>query len=149
MIETMRAAGGAGLAANQVGALLRIAVVEVDDNPRYPYKPPIPLTVLVNPEIAPLDGETARDQRGLPVGARTCAARSTATCACRVRRLDRDGAAHDEVALGPDRRHLPGTSSTTSTACCSSTASRTRARSRPGSSSSATTGTRSSSGLAR
>ena len=37
----MRAAGGAGLAANQIGELLRIAVIEVDDNPRYPYKPPI------------------------------------------------------------------------------------------------------------
>ena len=37
----MRAANGAGLAANQVGEPLRIAVVEVEpDNPRYPYKPP-------------------------------------------------------------------------------------------------------------
>ena len=43
MIETMRDAGGAGIAAPQVGELLRIAVAEVDHNPRYPYKPPIPL----------------------------------------------------------------------------------------------------------
>jgi len=57
MIETMRAAGGAGLAANQVGSLRRIAVVEVSHNPRYPYKPPIPLTVIVNPRIEPLDDE--------------------------------------------------------------------------------------------
>ena len=27
------------------------------DNPRYPYKPPIPLTVIVNPVIEPLDDE--------------------------------------------------------------------------------------------
>src|SRR6266516_4024082 len=56
MIATMRAAGGAGLAANQVGELVRIAVAEVPEggNPRYPYKPPIPLTVMVNPVIEPV-----------------------------------------------------------------------------------------------
>jgi peptide deformylase len=52
LIETKRAANGAGLAANQVGDTRRIAVVEVEpDNPRYPYKPPFPLTVLINPRI--------------------------------------------------------------------------------------------------
>jgi peptide deformylase len=56
LIETRRAAGGAGLAANQVAGLKRIAVVEVDDaaRRRYPYKPPFPLTVVVNPVIEPL-----------------------------------------------------------------------------------------------
>ena len=60
LIETRRAAGGAGLAANQVAALERVAVVEVDDaaRRRYPYKPPFPLTVIVNPVIEPLDDET-------------------------------------------------------------------------------------------
>ena len=58
MIETMRAAGGAGLAANQVGDLHRIAVIEVRDNPRYPYKPPIPLTVIVNPTLTPMAEDT-------------------------------------------------------------------------------------------
>jgi peptide deformylase len=54
MIETKRAAGGAGLAANQVSVPKRIAIVEVDENTRYPYKPRVPLTVIVNPEIEPL-----------------------------------------------------------------------------------------------
>ena len=58
MIATMREAGGAGLAANQVGDLHRILVAEVDHNPRYPYKPPLPLTVMVNPVIEPLGPET-------------------------------------------------------------------------------------------
>lgn len=53
MIETMRDVGGAGIAAPQVYESLRICVVEVKNNPRYPYKPEIPLTVLVNPEILP------------------------------------------------------------------------------------------------
>lgn len=51
MIDTMRHANGAGIAANQVGIPHRIFVIEVGDNPRYPYKPNIPLTVVINPEI--------------------------------------------------------------------------------------------------
>ncbi len=57
MIETKRAAGGAGLAANQVGVPKRIAVVEVDEHTRYRYKPPVPLTVIVNTEIEVLSDE--------------------------------------------------------------------------------------------
>jgi peptide deformylase len=65
LIETKRAAHGAGLAANQVGDLRRIAVVEVEPgNPRYPYKPPFPLTVLVNPELEPLGDETIEVNEG-------------------------------------------------------------------------------------
>jgi peptide deformylase len=59
LIETKREANGAGLAANQIGETVRVAVVEVEpDNPRYPYKPPVPLTVIVNPEIEAVDDET-------------------------------------------------------------------------------------------
>ena len=43
---------------------MRIAVIEVDDNPRYPYKPPIPLTVVVNPVIEPLDDELVEINEG-------------------------------------------------------------------------------------
>jgi peptide deformylase len=56
MVETMRAANGAGLAAPQVGVSLRIAVIEVRaGNPRYPYKPPIPLTVIAKPRLTAID----------------------------------------------------------------------------------------------
>jgi peptide deformylase len=51
MIETMRDADGAGLAAPQVYESLRIAVIEVNENPRYPTFPAVPLTVLVNPVV--------------------------------------------------------------------------------------------------
>ena len=54
LIDTMHHANGAGIAASQVGASVRIAVMEVTHNPRYPYKPPIPLTVAINPMIEPL-----------------------------------------------------------------------------------------------
>ena len=79
MIETMRAANGAGLAANQVAETLRVAVVEVrPGNPRYPYKPPIPLTVIVNPAIEPLDARSHRSTRAA-CPCRTCAARFLVT----------------------------------------------------------------------
>jgi peptide deformylase len=54
MVETMREYDGAGLAAPQVHTSLRVAVIEVLANPRYPDAPRIPLTVLVNPVVTPL-----------------------------------------------------------------------------------------------
>jgi peptide deformylase len=65
LVETKRAANGAGLAANQVGDLRRIAVVEVEPgNPRYPYKPAFPLTIMVNPELELLGDETFEVSEG-------------------------------------------------------------------------------------
>jgi peptide deformylase len=100
MIETMRDASGAGLAANQVHETLRIAVVEVRaDHPRYPYKPPIPLTVMVNPVIEPVGDATIAINEGcLSVpGLRGTLERFEAV---RVRYRDRDGAEHEEVRRG-------------------------------------------------
>lgn len=45
MIDTMRDANGIGLAAVQIGVHLRVAVMEVDDQP---------LRILVNPEYEPI-----------------------------------------------------------------------------------------------
>jgi peptide deformylase len=54
MIETMRDADGAGLAAPQVYESLQLCVIELGRNARYPNLEPIPLTVLFNPQITPL-----------------------------------------------------------------------------------------------
>jgi len=100
MIETMRAASGAGLAANQVGELLRIAVIEVVGvNARYPYKPPIRLTVIVNPVIEPLDDERFEINEGcLSVpDVRGVVPRWVNV---RVRYRDRHGAERDVVRRG-------------------------------------------------
>ncbi len=52
MVDTMRDADGVGIAAPQVHVAKRIVVIEVStDNPRYPDEDPIPLTVIVNPQI--------------------------------------------------------------------------------------------------
>lgn len=64
LIDTMRAANGAGIAANQVGIPYRLFTVEVGENPRYPYKPPIPLTVLINPEVTFLSDQTFEANEG-------------------------------------------------------------------------------------
>ncbi|MGI9315709.1 MAG: peptide deformylase [bacterium] len=64
MIDTMRDANGAGIAANQIGIPHRLYCVEVGNNPRYPYKPPIPLTILINPEIQFLSDKTFEANEG-------------------------------------------------------------------------------------
>ena len=53
MLETMRAAPGVGLAANQVGRLLRVITVEVEDDVTYQ---------LVNPEIVSSDGDVVIEE---------------------------------------------------------------------------------------
>jgi peptide deformylase len=100
LIETKRAAHGAGLAANQVSDLRRIAVVEVTEgNPRYPYKPPIPLTVMVNPALEPLDDETVEINEGC-LSVPDLRGTVDRYSAVRVRYLDRDGNEHVEERRG-------------------------------------------------
>ena len=100
LIETKRAAHGAGIAANQVGEALRVAIVEVEPgNPRYPYKPAVPLTVIVNPEIEPLDGETFRVNEGC-LSVPDLRGELDRHLSIRVRYLDRDGDEHDEIRRG-------------------------------------------------
>ena len=55
MWDTMKNLNGAGLAAPQIGINRRVVIFGYDDNPRYPEAPPVPLTVLINPEIEILD----------------------------------------------------------------------------------------------
>lgn len=55
LVDTMRALNGAGIAAPQIGVGLRVVIFEVTRNPRYPGVEEVPFTVLVNPEITPVD----------------------------------------------------------------------------------------------
>lgn len=64
MIETMKEYDGVGLAADQVFTSKQVAVLEVADNPRYPNKAKVPLTVLVNPKITPLSEDLEEDWEG-------------------------------------------------------------------------------------
>lgn len=57
MFETMVAADGAGLAAPQIGVGLQLVVFGFEHNARYPQAPPVPRTVLLNPQLTPLSDE--------------------------------------------------------------------------------------------
>ncbi|HEY6637799.1 MAG TPA: peptide deformylase [Solirubrobacterales bacterium] len=100
LIETKRATHGAGIAANQVGEGVRVAIVEVEEgNPRYPYKPPEPLTVLVNPTIEPVGEQTIEINEGC-LSVPDLRGYLPRRLAVRVRYLDREGEEHEEVKRG-------------------------------------------------
>jgi peptide deformylase len=65
MRDTMVAAHGAGLAAPQIGVDLQLVIFGFERSERYPEAPPVPFTVLLNPEITPLteaDGTLAEEE---------------------------------------------------------------------------------------
>ncbi len=64
MFETMAAANGAGLAAPQIGVDLQLVIFGYTHNVRYPEAPPVPPTVLINPEITPLNEEVVNGWEG-------------------------------------------------------------------------------------
>ena len=81
MIDTMRDASGVGLAANQVGVLQRIVVIEIPEEEE--------VLVLINPEITRREGERLVEEGCLSIpGYRGELTRSLKV---RARALDRDG----------------------------------------------------------
>ena len=91
MIETMRDAPGVGLAANQVGVLLRVVVIEVPkDEDREAQRPDDwDLYVLVNPQIVKRSGERPLDEGCLSVpGYKAVVPRSVSVT---VKGLNREG----------------------------------------------------------
>ena len=99
LIDTMHHANGAGIAAPQIGELLRIVTIEVNQNPRYPYKPRIPLTVVVNPVVEFLDDEMVEVNEGC-LSVPNLRGNVFRHVNIRVTYLDRDGIEHVEVKRG-------------------------------------------------
>ena len=65
MRETMAAVNGAGLAAPQIGVSLQLVIFGSDQtNPRYPDRPLVPQTVLINPVITPIGADEEQDWEG-------------------------------------------------------------------------------------
>lgn len=104
LIDTMHAANGAGIAAPQIGELVRITTIEVNHNPRYPYKPPIPLTVVVNPIIEAIAGPNGNvEQVEINEGCLSVPnmrGNVMRNVDIRVRYWDRHGVEHDEIRRG-------------------------------------------------
>jgi peptide deformylase len=65
MVETMRAAPGVGLAANQVGVPLQLAVIDLssreDEEQRHP------LLIIINPEILSMEGSVVEEEGCLSI----------------------------------------------------------------------------------
>ena len=115
LIETMRDASGAGLAAIQVYQPVRIFAVEVKDNPRYPYKPNVPLTIVVNPVITPLTEEKFENFEGC-LSVPNLRGIVERFAEVRVTGWDREGKPYERVARGltagtfqHENDHLDGT----------------------------------------
>lgn len=63
--DTMAAVNGAGLAAPQIGVNQQLVIFgSTAVNPRYPDRPLVPRTVLINPVIMPLGSEEEDDWEG-------------------------------------------------------------------------------------
>ena len=99
LVETMHDADGAGLAAIQVYEPIQICAIEVRNNPRYPYKPPIPLTILVNPVLTPVGDEQFSNFEGC-LSVPNLRGRVKRHVSVRVQAWDRHGKPIDEVVHG-------------------------------------------------
>ncbi len=96
MIETMHAAPGVGLAANQVGVSLQLAVIDLssreEDQQRHP------LMVIINPEILSLDGTVVEEEGCLSIP--DYAEKTKRASKVRVRAQDRTGKFFEIAAEG-------------------------------------------------
>jgi peptide deformylase len=123
MIETMHDAGGVGIAAPQVYEPLRLCVMELANNARYPDMPSLPITVLVNPVVVPLVAnphdpapeDTVTMYEGC-LSVQGIRGRVRRPRKVRVTALDRNGAPLEMVLEGPlasvvqhETDHLHGT----------------------------------------
>ena len=64
MRDTMAHLNGAGLAAPQIGVLLRVVIFGVHANTRYPNVEEVPDTVLMNPRLEPIGTEMEEGWEG-------------------------------------------------------------------------------------
>src|ERR1700681_1931785 len=99
LVETMHDANGAGIAASQVHEPIRLCIVEIADNPRYPYKPNWPLTVLVNPVVEATTDERFLNFEGC-LSVPNLRGQVPRFAGVRVRAQDRRGAPLDFVVKG-------------------------------------------------
>jgi len=99
LVDTLRDAGAAGLAANQIYEPVQICAVEIPRHPKYPFMPGVPLTIVVNPVIELISEDSYPNYEGcLSVpNLRGIAPRA---CEIRVRAWDRTGGDVDLIVRG-------------------------------------------------
>ncbi len=96
MIETMHAAPGVGLAANQVGVRLQVAVIDL--SAREEKERRHPLLVIINPEIISMEGSIVEEEGCLSIPEYAEKVRRAAKV--KVRAQDRTGKAFEIEAEG-------------------------------------------------
>ncbi len=96
MVETMHAAPGVGLAANQVGVPLQLAVIDIGE--REEGRPRRSLVVLINPEILSQEGSVIAEEGCLSIPDLTEKVKRAAKV--RVRAQDRTGKTFEMEADG-------------------------------------------------
>jgi peptide deformylase len=96
MVETMHAAPGVGLAANQVGIPLQVAVIDLSTREERGQRHP--LLVLINPEILFLEGSIIEEEGCLSIPEYTEKVKRAATV--KVRAQDRTGKPFEMEAEG-------------------------------------------------
>ena len=108
MVDTMHAAPGVGLAANQIGVSKRLAVIDLSVGKR-----PNEVIVLINPEIVETEGEVTEEEGCLSIPDMTEIV--TRPARVKARYLDRNGATREmwgeglmARALSHETDHLKG-----------------------------------------
>jgi peptide deformylase len=96
MVETMHAAPGVGLAANQVGVPLQVAVIDLGD--REEERTRHPLLVLINPEVLSQEGSVVAEEGCLSIPDLTEKVKRAARV--KVRAQDRSGRQYEIEADG-------------------------------------------------
>jgi peptide deformylase len=96
MVETMHDAPGVGLAANQVGVPLQVAVIDLStrEDPARRH----PLLVIINPEILSMEGAVIEEEGCLSIPEYTETVKRAQKV--KVRALDRDGSSFEIEAEG-------------------------------------------------
>jgi peptide deformylase len=67
MVETMHAAPGVGLAANQVGVSLQLAVIDVTTREEREKGKSRPVIIIINPEILSMEGSVVEEEGCLSI----------------------------------------------------------------------------------
>jgi peptide deformylase len=98
MIETMHAAPGVGLAANQVGVPLQLAVIDLTSSEDRKKGELQPILVIINPEILSQEGSVAEEEGCLSIPEYTETVKRAAKV--KVRATDRRGKPFELEAEG-------------------------------------------------
>jgi peptide deformylase len=96
MVETMHDAPGVGLAANQVGVPLQVAVIDLSTREDPPRR--YPLLVIINPEVLSQEGSVIEEEGCLSIP--EYAEKVKRAQKVKVRALDRDGKSFEIEAEG-------------------------------------------------